>query len=337
MIHQEAATNFHGQRVILTTDPNPGNFTPPAGMIERRERTGSGTTISIADTTVTEGATGDKTVTYSSNQPLAGILIALRAALGATSYYHHDQLGSIRAVTNSAGAVLATYTYDPYGKLTGSTGIHTNPFRWTGQYTDTETGLVYLRARYYDPSTGVFLTRDPIEPRTRSPYGYVNGDPLNSVDPAGLCKKHGGVLGAIRDTVCEIGEGDPGEAIRRAQQPIAILGLGAAGVSAIAADVQLLCIPLLAVTCVGVAKATSTVASLISTATSLEQAAYACLLGGWGSDVCHANAAVALASIANTASGFLVGPIGQAVLANLNFLVTAASLESRLTSLECLE
>jgi RHS repeat-associated protein len=57
---------------------------------------------------------------------------------------------------------------------------------YAGQWHDTETGFIYLRARYYDPTTGQFLTRDPITPLTRSPYGYVYGNPLNNSDPSGL-------------------------------------------------------------------------------------------------------------------------------------------------------
>ena len=57
---------------------------------------------------------------------------------------------------------------------------------YAGQYTDEETGFQYLRARYYDPTTGTFLTRDPIEAQTREPYGYVAGNPLNRTDPTGL-------------------------------------------------------------------------------------------------------------------------------------------------------
>jgi RHS repeat-associated protein len=53
-------------------------------------------------------------------------------------------------------------------------------------YNDWETGLYNLRARLYDPTTGTFLTRDPITPLTRSAYGYVDGDPLNRTDPSGL-------------------------------------------------------------------------------------------------------------------------------------------------------
>ena len=57
-----------------------------------------------------------------------------------------------------------------------------------GPVVDAETGFQYLRARYYDPATGQFLTRDPIEAETREPYGYVGGNPLNETDPAGLNK-----------------------------------------------------------------------------------------------------------------------------------------------------
>jgi RHS repeat-associated protein len=53
------------------------------------------------------------------------------------------------------------------------------------QYSDPETGLQYLRARYYDPSTGQFLTRDPLETQTGEPYAYAGDSPLNNTDPSG--------------------------------------------------------------------------------------------------------------------------------------------------------
>jgi len=101
-------------------------------------------------------------------------------------YYHHDQLGSTRLLTDARGTVAATYTYDPYGKLTARTGSVQNPFGYAGAYTDTESGLSYLRARYYDPTTAQFLTLDPMVAATRSPYAYVAGNPLNRMDPTGL-------------------------------------------------------------------------------------------------------------------------------------------------------
>ena len=68
--------------------------------------------------------------------------------------------------------------------------------RFAGEYTDAETGFVYLRARYYDPATGQFLSRDPIEAITRSPYAYVHGNPLNYTDPLGLLSLKGVLRGA---------------------------------------------------------------------------------------------------------------------------------------------
>ncbi|HVD02208.1 MAG TPA: LamG-like jellyroll fold domain-containing protein [Candidatus Dormibacteraeota bacterium] len=101
-------------------------------------------------------------------------------------YYHQDQLGSTRALTNSAGATAATTTYDAYGNLSSSTGTTANPFGFAGQYLDSESGLNYLRARFYDPATGGFAARDPLSVVTRQPYVYVHDSPINGGDPSGL-------------------------------------------------------------------------------------------------------------------------------------------------------
>ncbi len=60
-----------------------------------------------------------------------------------------------------------------------------NPFGYGGQYTDAESGLQYLRARYYDPDSAQFVSRDPLVGLTRSAYGYVSSNPLNGTDPTG--------------------------------------------------------------------------------------------------------------------------------------------------------
>jgi RHS repeat-associated protein len=101
-------------------------------------------------------------------------------------WYHHDQLGSTRLVTNSTGVSQATYTFDAYGGLASSTGSVTNPFLFCGQYQDAESGIYYLRARYYDPVTGQFIQLDPALAATRQPFGYAAGNPLNLGDPTGL-------------------------------------------------------------------------------------------------------------------------------------------------------
>jgi RHS repeat-associated protein len=106
---------------------------------------------------------------------------------GTVSYDVHDQLGSTRELVASGGQIVTFYAYVAYGTLQTSgiyPGYDTN-FRYAGQYTDPETGLQYLRARYYDPSSSQFLTVDPLAAQTGEPYGYSGGSPTNNIDPTG--------------------------------------------------------------------------------------------------------------------------------------------------------
>jgi RHS repeat-associated protein len=107
-------------------------------------------------------------------------------AAGAVTWFHHDQLGSTRLLTDNAGLAAGAFTYDAHGILTGRSGSATTPLGYAGEYTDAETGFTYLRARYYEPATGQFLSRDPLVALTGSAYGYVGGNPLNGIDPTGL-------------------------------------------------------------------------------------------------------------------------------------------------------
>ncbi|MBT0774216.1 fibronectin type III domain-containing protein [Kineosporia sp. J2-2] len=106
---------------------------------------------------------------------------------GAITYLQADVNGSTVATTDATGTRTGTWTYDPYGAITRSTGVGQTPFKYAGEYRDTDTGFTYLRARDYDPATGSLLTRDPLEQITNSPYGYVSGNPLQYGDPTGLC------------------------------------------------------------------------------------------------------------------------------------------------------
>jgi RHS repeat-associated protein len=106
---------------------------------------------------------------------------------GTTSYNDQDGLGSVSSLSNSAGTLANTYSYDSFGKLTGSTGTVTDPFQYTGREFDSETGMYYYRARYYDQTVGRFLSEDPIG-LMGGPnfYQYVNNDPVSLIDPPGL-------------------------------------------------------------------------------------------------------------------------------------------------------
>ena len=114
------------------------------------------------------------------NQPIE------QTSSSGTFFFVHDQIGSTRTLLSTSGTVAGGYDYTPYGVPT-HTGTATTNLQFSGQYTDPETGLIYLRARYYDPTTAQFLTIDPLIAVTGTPYAYVTGNPLNSTDPSGLC------------------------------------------------------------------------------------------------------------------------------------------------------
>ncbi len=89
-------------------------------------------------------------------------------------------------MTGSTGAKEASFTYDAYGNTTGTTGTAKTPLGYDSQYTSTDTGLIYLRARTYDPATAQFLSVDPMVGVTRAPYNYAEDNPVNLGDPSGL-------------------------------------------------------------------------------------------------------------------------------------------------------
>ena len=120
----------------------------------------------------------------------------------ATYLYRKDIQGNVLAILDSNGAVVARYRYDAWGNHTVvnangesiSDGTHVanlNPIRYRGYYYDTETGLYYLKSRYYDPVVGRFITIDSIEyidPETINGlnlYAYCGNNPVMNVDPSG--------------------------------------------------------------------------------------------------------------------------------------------------------
>ena len=111
---------------------------------------------------------------------------------GSVQWLHLDQAGSVRALTDETGVVSATFTWDAFGLPMTSTGSASTRLGFQGSYTDPDTGLLYLQARFYDPVTGQFLGIDPLVLATREPYAFANGDPLTFADPAGTSPLVGG-------------------------------------------------------------------------------------------------------------------------------------------------
>ena len=114
--------------------------------------------------------------------------IAQAAGSNGTEYFLGDALGSVRQLTNANGAITYTKAYDPYGAGTSTTGSSQSAYGYTNEYTSQ--GLIYLRSRYYSGETGRFLTKDTWvgdynRPLSFNGWNYVEGNPINRVDPSG--------------------------------------------------------------------------------------------------------------------------------------------------------
>jgi RHS repeat-associated protein len=127
--------------------------------------------------------------------PGGRMLYMIDAANGnAVSYFHFDRVGSTLALSSAGGAVTDAYAYSPYGIPLGRTGTNQQPFTYIGAFgvrSESAAGLYHMRARYYDPATARFLSRDPIwprlgDPQNLNPYEYVTENPLQFIDPTGL-------------------------------------------------------------------------------------------------------------------------------------------------------
>jgi RHS repeat-associated protein len=131
--------------------------------------------------------TPQRTYTYgaqriSQNQVINGTWTA--------SFYGYDGFGNVRQLMDKTGAVTDTYEYDAWGNMINSAGTTPNNNLYRGEQYDSDLGLYYLRARYFNPVTGRFLTRDskagnPRGPATLHKYLYADGDPVNGMDPSG--------------------------------------------------------------------------------------------------------------------------------------------------------
>ena len=106
-------------------------------------------------------------------------------------YFHQDALGSTAALTKPDGTLVGTRSYTAFGQPRGPIGQLTGSFWFAGEQLDSETGLIYLRARNYDPGTGRFLQPDPANPelgdtQDLNAYVYGRNNPLRFADPTGL-------------------------------------------------------------------------------------------------------------------------------------------------------
>jgi RHS repeat-associated protein len=130
-------------------------------------------------------------------------------------YYQYDGLGSVRSLSDRKGMTRGLYAYDAFGKPLITASLVDNDFQFTGEQVDDETGLIYLRSRYYDPETGRFISRDSFagfDTNTQSlnRYTYVQNNPVVYSDPSGKNPLAviglAGLYGACANTGWYIGE-----------------------------------------------------------------------------------------------------------------------------------
>ena len=184
-----------GVRSSKTVGSTKYDFTTLSGLVTRQ--TGGGKTIDF--------------VYDENNQPLA-------MKYNNTLYYYVlNAQGDVVRIVNSSRSVVASYTYDPWGKIISSSGTlaDINPLRYRGYYYDAETGFYYLQSRYYDPEIGRFINADSYASTdatgllSTNMFAYCENDPVNRSDPSGEFWNivAGAALGAGMEVLTQLATG----------------------------------------------------------------------------------------------------------------------------------
>jgi RHS repeat-associated protein len=106
---------------------------------------------------------------------------------GTTYYYTQDAQANVTGLLNATGGIVHQYNYTPYGEAQGGYGNIVDPYQYKGREWDAEARLYYMRARYYDPQLGRFISEDPIGiAGGLNVYAFAGGEPVNRSDPSGL-------------------------------------------------------------------------------------------------------------------------------------------------------
>ena len=165
--------DFRGERIHKATASDKTAF-----LIDNNNQTGYSQTLRETD-----GSNAEK-VAYTFGDDL------ISQKREEVSYLHYDGLGSTRALTSMAAEATDTFSYLAFGSILNRTGTTTLSHLFTGEIYDFNIGYYYLRARLYNPFSGLFLSIDPLfcsfEYNKLHKYVYGNNDPLNKMDINGL-------------------------------------------------------------------------------------------------------------------------------------------------------
>jgi RHS repeat-associated protein len=134
---------------------------------------------------------GSLTTRYVRGDKVDELIARIDAGAGSNNAYWYlaDHLGSARDIIDNSGTVKDSIAYDGFGNITSETNAaYRGRYAWTGREIDVETHLQYNRARYYDATTGRWISQDPMgfDAGDSNLYRYVKNGPTNSVDPSGL-------------------------------------------------------------------------------------------------------------------------------------------------------
>jgi RHS repeat-associated protein len=182
-----------------------------------QSRTGSGATTFVWDSAMAPGRElkqGSDNIVYG-----LGPLYVVKAD-SSTLTFVRDGSKNVRAELNSTSIVTAAFRYRAYGPISQSTAALPTYLGYAGQLPD-PSGLIYMRARWYDPATARFVARDPLAgafTATTNAYFYANGNPLLMSDASGLC-----------GPMCVVGAGAVAVALLPVEIPVALVitvGLG---------------------------------------------------------------------------------------------------------------
>jgi RHS repeat-associated protein len=211
-------TYDHANRLVSVAGPSSSVSYAYNGLGDRLQQTVDGVTtnysLDLNNWRTQVLADGTNTYLYGAGR------IAQFEASGA-AYFLGDALGSVRQVTSESGEITLNQSYSPYGEVLSSQGTAETDFAFTGEMYDPQTGLIFLRARYYSPIQGRFLQRDPWhgseqKPLTMNPYLYAAGNPTNLLDPSGMwaCTGHSDCEDWVKNTLSILSiSGDAGRAI----------------------------------------------------------------------------------------------------------------------------
>ena len=155
-----------------------------AGRLSSRSAAGSSTSFLYDGADIVLDSASDGTTTNYLNGPGVDNKLRQSGAANGPLYFLHDHLGSTSALTDATGNLAQRTSYTAFGESSNSALTR---YGFTGRELDSATGMMYYRARWYDPEQGRFITQDPIGfAGGLNTYAYAINNPLSFFDPSGM-------------------------------------------------------------------------------------------------------------------------------------------------------